>query len=177
MQTNNQQQYRVRINNYIRVPQVKVIDAEGNFLGIMATYEALKIAQEQGLDLVEVNARATPPLVKIIDYGKFKYEEKKKLSEQKKNQKVQELKEISFRPNTDENDLNHKLQQAKEFLADGNKIKFTVKFRGREITHPELGRAKLEWIIQQLSSLIAPSPSISLEGKFMSMLVTPSKQK
>lgn len=177
MQNNINQQYRIRINNYIRVPQVRVILDDGSSPGIMETKDALKLAQDQGLDLVEVNAKATPPVVKIIDYGKYKYEEKKKLSENKKNQKIQELKEITFRPNTDDNDLSHKLETAKQFLADGNKVKFTIRFRGREITHPQVGKDKLDWIIKQLDNLILPSPITSLEGKFMSMIVSPTKQK
>lgn len=174
---NNNTQYRVRINNYIRVPQVRVILSDGSSPGIMATRDAIVMAQDQGLDLVEINPKAIPPVCKILDYGKFKYEEKKKQAENKKNQKIQELKEITFRPNTDDNDLSHKLESAKQFLADGNKVKFTIRFRGREITHPQVGKDKLDWIVQQLNNLILPSPITSLEGKFMSMIVSPTKQK
>lgn len=176
-QTNNQTQYRIRINHYIRVPQVRVVYEDGTTGGIMATRDALKSAQDLGLDLVEINPKSLPPVCKIMDFGKFKYEEKKKAQVAKKNQVVQELKELNFRPNTDENDLNHKLEQAKGFLIEGNKVKFTVKFRGREITHAELGKQKLEWILQQLQGLITDKPQISLEGKFMSMLVSPTKQR
>lgn len=178
MQTNNNQQreYRTRINKFIRVPQVRVVLSDGTNGGIMNTYEALKMAQDQTLDLVEINPRAVPPVCKIMDYGKFKYEEKKKAQAAKKNQQIQELKELTFRPNTDENDLNHKLVQAKEFLADGDKVKFAVRFRGREIVHQNIGREKLQWILQQLDGLISPNPQISLEGKFMSMIVYPTKK-
>lgn len=172
MQKNNTQN-RIRINNFIRVPQVRVIDAEGVPLGVMNTSDAMKLAREQNLDLVEINPKTSPPVCKIIDFGKYKYEEKKKLSESRKNQKTSELKEISFRPNTDEGDLNHKLENAKQFLADGNKVKFTVKFRGREITHPKVGEDKLRWFLQELASLIAFHTPLSLEGKVMSVMINP----
>ncbi len=175
--TNNQNQYRVRINKYIRVPQIRVVLEDGSNAGVMNTYEALKMAQDQGLDLVEINPKALPPVCKIMDYGKYKYEEKKKAQLNKKNQQVQELKELTFRPNTDENDLGHKLAQAKGFLAEGDRVKFTVRFRGREIVHANIGREKLEWILNELSGSIAPNPQINLEGKFMSMIVSPTKNK
>jgi translation initiation factor IF-3 len=177
MQTNNQTQYRVRVNKYIRVPQIRVVLADGSNAGVMNTYEALKIAQDSGLDLVEINPKAAPPVCKIMDYGKFKYEEKKKAQAAKKTQQVQELKELTFRPNTDENDLGHKLVQAKEFLEEGDRVKFTVRFRGREIVHANIGKEKLEWILKELGSAIAPNPQINLEGKFMSMIVSPTKNK
>ena len=177
MQTNNNQQYRVRVNNYIRVPEVRVVLADGSTAGVMQTRDALKMARDQGLDLVEINPRSQPPVCKIVDYGKFKYDEKKKQQEQKKHQKIQELKELTFRPNTDENDLAHKLNQAKGFLADGDKVKFTVRFRGREITHPDVAKDKINWIIQQLGSTITANPQISLEGKFMWVIVSPTKNK
>lgn len=176
MNNNTQtQQYRQRINRYIRVPQIRVILADGSNGGIMNTQDALKLAQDQSLDLIEINPKAIPPVCRIADHGKLKYEEKKKAQAAKKNQVVQELKELTFRPNTDENDLNHKLEQAKEFLTEGNKVKFTVRFRGREITHSDLGKTKLEWILAQLQGLITDKPQISLEGKFMFMVVSPKK--
>lgn len=179
MQSNNNQQreYRVRVNKFIRVPQVRVILADGSNGDIMNTFEALKLAQDQGLDLVEINPKAMPPVCKIMDYGKFKYEEKKKLQIAKKNQQVQELKEITFRPNTDENDLNHKTVQAKGFLEEGHRVKFTVRFRGREIVHPNIGRDKLDWVLKELGDLAAANPQINLEGKFMSMIVSPTKKQ
>lgn len=178
MQTNNQQrEYRIRINKFIRVPQIRVILADGTTPGIMNTYDALKMAQDQGLDLVEISPKAVPPVCKIMDYGKFKYEEKKKLQAAKKNQQTQELKELTFRPNTDENDLNHKVAQAKEFLAEGDRVKFAVRFRGREIVHANIGREKLEWILKRLDGLVATNPQVSLEGKIMSMIVSPTKNK
>lgn len=174
MNPNNNQ--KIRLNNQIRVPQVRVLDAEGNNLGVLNTRDALKLAQDQSLDLVEINPRSAPPVCKILDYGKYKYEEKKKQQISKKNQQNQELKELTFRPNTGENDLLHKIEQAKQFLIDGDKVKFTIRFRGREITHPQVGKDKLTWIQEQLSDLIIPSPFVSLEGKFMMMIVTPLKK-
>lgn len=179
MTTENKQQreWRTRTNRQIRVPQVRVLTAEGENLGVMDTYKALKQAQDAGLDLVEINPKAQPPVCKIMDYGKFKYDEKKKAQAAKKNQHEQELKELTFRPNTDENDLAHKVAQAKEFLAEGDKVKFTVRFRGREIVHADIGKDKLNWILKELTGLIAQNPQINLEGKFMSMIVSPTKQK
>ncbi len=173
MQTNNQN--RIRVNFQIKVPQVRVIQSDGTSIGIMPTREALQLAQSQELDLIEINPKAVPPVCKIADYGKFKYDEKKRLSETRKKQKIQELKELVFRPTTDENDMMHKLAFAKQFLSDGNKVKFTVKFRGREITHPQIARDKLYWITQQLNELINPNPEISSEGRIMWMIVSPTK--
>lgn len=174
--TQNNTQYRIRINQHIKVSQVKLVDVDGKFVGIVSTKDALKMAFDAGLDLVEVNPRDNPPLVKIINYGKFRYDEKKKQSEAKKNQKIQELKEITFRPNTDENDLNHKLESAKNFLIEGHKVKFTIRFRGREVVHPEVGGEKINWILEQLKDLIVSIPQINMEGKFMSTIVFPTKK-
>ncbi len=167
----------MRKNNSIRVPQVRVILSNGTNGGIMPTYEALKLAREENLDLIEINPKTAPPICKIADYGKMMYEEAKKAKAAKKNQVVQELKELTFRPVTDQADLDHKLAQAKEFLSEGNKVKFTVRFRGREVTHADLGKQKLEWILSQLQGLVTDKPQISLEGKLMSMIVSPSKKQ
>jgi len=175
-QNNNKSQPRIRINYQIRIPQIRVVDNDGTNLGVMDTRAALRMAQEQSLDLVEINPRAVPPVCKIMDYGKFKYDEKKKLQAARRNQQIQELKEITFRPNTDENDLTHKVESAKKFLEEGDKVKFTIRFRGREITHPQVGKDKLDWILQQLDGLIVANPQVNLEGKFMSMIVSPIKK-
>lgn len=175
--TNQQVQYRVRINQFIKVPQVRVVFADGSNGGIMDTRDALKMAREQFLDLIEINPKAVPPVVKIADFGQMKYQEKKQAQAAKKNQQVQELKELTFRPNTDFNDLGHKLERAKEFLAEGNKVKFTIRFRGREISHANLGKEKLDWILKELDGLVQANPQVSLEGKFMFMLVSPTKNK
>jgi translation initiation factor IF-3 len=172
-QKNNNTQTRIRINWQIRVPQVRVILEDGTSPGILNTREALQMAQTAGLDLVEINPKAIPPVCKILDYGKYKYDEKKKAAAARKSQKQSELKELTFRPNTDEHDLAHKLQLAKEFLGEGNKVKFAIRFRGREITHPQVGKDKLQWLLQQLADLISGTPQVSTEGKIMSMIVSP----
>lgn len=170
-QTNNQN--RIRINHQIRVPQVRVVLEDGSSPGVLSTRDALQMAIAAGVDLVEINPKAVPPVCKILDYGKFKYDEKKKAAAAKKTQKVSELKELTFRPNTDENDLNHKLELAKQFLTDGHKVKFAIRFRGREITHPQVGRDKLDWLLQQLAPLLSGTASVAMEGKIMSMMVSP----
>src|SRR5258708_11440755 len=125
-----QRQFQIRVNHRIRVPEVRVIGADGSMLGVMATHEALRAAQEQSLDLVEVNPKADPPVCKILDYGKFKYEEKKKTAEAKRKQTVVDVKEIKLRPKTDDHDINFKIRAARKFLEAGHKVKFTVRFRG-----------------------------------------------
>jgi translation initiation factor IF-3 len=174
-QNNNQYQYRTRINGFIRVPQVRVILDDGSSPGIMNTWEALKMAQDMGVDMVEINPKAQPPVVRLTDFGKLKYEEKKKQAEAKKKQKEQELKEITLRPNTDTGDLHHKLTHIKEFLAEGDRVKITIRFRGREMAHPEVGQEKMEWFIDQLSGLIQASPPVFFEGKFMHLTLAPAK--
>jgi len=163
---------RIRINYHIKVPQVRVVLEDGTSPGIMQTYQALQMAKDVGLDLVEINPKSSPPICKITDYGKYKYDEKKKAVAAKKNQKIVELKEITFRPNIDENDLNHKISQAKEFLLDGNKVQVTVRFMGREITHPELGKEKLDFFVKSLTGVSIVVTSTVLEGKRMSIIIS-----
>lgn len=174
--TQQANQFKPRKNFQIRASQVRLINSDGSNLGVVSIQEAIKLAQEQGLDLIEINYKSSPVVAKIADYGKMLYEEKKKQSEIRKNQKAQELKEITFRPNTDENDLKHKLESAKSFLSDGHKVKFTIRFRGREVTHPEVAKEKIDWIVQQLNSLILPPAPIAMEGKFMFLIVSPAKK-
>lgn len=171
-QKQNNNPIRIRINNYIKVPQVRVVLEDGTSPGIMSTYQALQMAKDAGLDLVEINPKSSPPICKIIDYGKYKYDEKKKAVAANKNQKHVELKEITFRPNIDENDLNHKVSQIKEFLLDGNKVQVTVRFMGREITHSELGKEKLEFVVKNLTEIPHTVTPISLEGKRMSITIS-----
>lgn len=173
MQQQSSYQPRIRINFQIRIPQVRVILADGTAAGIMETKDAIKMAQDQGLDLIEINPKAIPPVCKITDFGKMKYEEKKKQSAAKKNQKVTLLKEIDFRPNTDQNDLNHKLDAVKKFLSEGNKVKFVVKFRGRELAHTDIGREKLDWMLSQLTDLVSGNTPISMDGKNMTTIISP----
>jgi translation initiation factor IF-3 len=141
-------QPQLRVNHRIRVPQVLVIGPEGNKVGIIPTSEAMKLAQDLQLDLVEVSPKAQPPVCKILDFGKFKYEEKKKANLARKNQHVVELKEIKLRPKTDDHDIAFKARAARNFLEEGHRVKFTVRFRGREITHPAIAREQIAAIMK-----------------------------
>ncbi len=155
------------------MPEVRVIDANGEMLGVLTTHEALRRAQEQGLDLVEVNPKAEPPVCKILDFGKYKYEEKKKAGEAKRKQTVVEVKEIKLRPKTDDHDLAFKTKAARRFLEAGHKVKFTVRFRGREITHPEKAQEQLNVIIPQLEDIANVETRAMMEARAMSILVAP----
>ena len=162
-----------RVNHRIRVPEVRVIDANGEMLGVISTQEALRRAREQGLDLVEINPKAVPPVCKILNFGKFKYDEKKKARETKRKQTNVEVKEIKLRPKTDDHDLDFKTRAARRFLETGNKVKFTVRFRGREITHPERARAQLETISHKCEDLANIEVRASMEGRTMVLMMAP----
>ncbi|MDP3276464.1 MAG: translation initiation factor IF-3 [Deltaproteobacteria bacterium] len=164
---------QVRVNHRIRVPEVRVIADDGEQLGIMSSSEALRMAQDRGLDLVEVNPKAEPPVCKVMDYGRFKYEEKKKANEARKRQTVVEIKEVKVRPKTDEHDLDTKIKHIRRFLEEGNKAKVTVRFRGREVTHPEKGREVLDDIIKALEGTIIIEQTPQMEGKTMTLLMAP----
>jgi translation initiation factor IF-3 len=168
-----QRQFQIRVNHRIRVPEVRVIDANGEMLGVLATHEALRRAQEQGLDLVEVNPKAEPPVCKILDFGKYKYEEKKKAGEAKRKQTVVEIKEIKLRPKTDDHDIAFKTKAARRFLEAGHKVKFTVRFRGREITHPEKAQEQLTLLIQGTEDLANVETRPMMEARAMTVLVAP----
>ncbi len=168
-----QRGYQIRVNHRIRVPEVRVIGADGNMLGVLQTHEALRMAQEQGLDLVEVNPKADPPVCKILDFGKYKYEEKKRAGEAKRKQSVIEIKEIKLRPKTDDHDINFKIKAARRFLEAGHKVKFTVRFRGREITHPEKAREQIDYIIQQIEDLANVETQPMMEAKSMAVVIAP----
>jgi translation initiation factor IF-3 len=181
MQTANnnqqqQQQYRTRINGQIRVPEVRVILSNGDNAGVMETNIALKMAQDEGLDLIEINPRAVPPVVRITNFGKLKYEEKKKAQADKKSQIVNELKEITISPTIDKNDLDHKISQAKTFIGESNRVKISCRFKGRQITHANIGKEKIDYILEQLVGLITPNPQISLDGKLMTTILAPIKK-
>ena len=164
---------QIRINQRIRVPEVRVIGKDGEMLGVLQTQEALRRAQEQGLDLVEVNPKAEPPVCKILDFGKFKYDEKKKATEAKRKQSVVEIKEIKLRPKTDDHDLEFKTRAASRFLEAGHKVKFTVRFRGREITHPEKAQEQLDWIVQQCEATANVEVRPAMEQRTMTLLMAP----
>jgi translation initiation factor IF-3 len=164
---------QIRINQRIRVPEIRVIGEDGEMLGIMQTHEALRRAQERGLDLVEVNPKADPPVCKILDFGKYKYDEKKKAREAKRKQSVVEIKEIKLRPKTDDHDLQFKTRAACRFLEAGHKVKFTVRFRGREITHPEKAQEQLDWIVQQCEEIANVEVRPAMEQRTMTLLMAP----
>jgi len=164
---------QIRINNRIRVPEVRVVDEDGGMLGILSTQEALKRAQERGLDLVEVNPKADPPVCKILDFGKYKYDEKKKAKEAKRKQTTVEIKEIKLRPKTDDHDLAFKARAARRFIEAGHKVKFTVRFRGREITHPEKAQEQLDWITKQCDDLANMEVRPTMEQRTMTLLMAP----
>jgi translation initiation factor IF-3 len=165
-----------RVNERIRVPQVRVVGPDGKQLGVMKTRDALELAYSMGLDLVEVAPTASPPVVKIMDYGKFKYEEKKRLKEAKKKQ-TGELKEISMRPTIDSHDLQVKMRKIREFLENGNRVKITMFFRGREIVHQDMGRDLLNRVLEELSDISVVEVPPSLEGRHLSVMVRPIKKK
>jgi translation initiation factor IF-3 len=169
----DRREHQLRINHRIRVPEIRVIDAAGEMLGVMQTHEALRRAREQGLDLVEINPKASPPVCKILDYGKFKYDEKKKARETKRKQSVVEVKEIKLRPKTDDHDLGYKVRAARRFLESGNKVKFTVRFRGREIAHPEKAREQLEWLLKQMEDIANVELHPAMESRTMTSMVAP----
>jgi translation initiation factor IF-3 len=158
------------------VPEVRVVLDDGTMLGVMPTHEALRKAEARSLDLVEVNPKSNPPVCKILDYGKYKYEEKKRANEAKKKQTVVELKEIKLRPKTDDHDLQVKVRHARRFIEAGNKVKCTVRFRGREITHPERARMQLDWLLEQVQDLANIEQRPQMEGRTMSLIIAPKPQ-
>ncbi len=164
---------QIRINHRIRVPEVRVVAEDGSNLGVLSTEQALRRAQEVGLDLVEVNPKATPPVCKILDFGKYKYEEKKRQREAKRKQTIVEVKEIKIRPKTDDHDLDVKLRAARKFVEAGNKVKIVCRFRGREITHPERARMQLDAIISKMEDLVNVEQRPTMEARTMAVLVAP----
>ena len=163
----------VRVNERIRVREVRVIGADGEQLGVMPPEEALAIAREGGLDLVEVAATSRPPVCRIMDYGKYKYEQKKKSASKKSH--AASLKEVKLRPGTDQHDLNFKLNNARKFLMEGDKVKITVMFRGREMVHTYRGRDQLDEVLKQLGPIAKVESTPKMEGRFMSMIVIPDR--
>ncbi|MBA3644921.1 MAG: translation initiation factor IF-3 [Gemmatimonadaceae bacterium] len=164
---------RVRVNKQIRISPIRVIAADGAQLGIMEVDAALAQAIEQGLDLVEVAPMARPPVARIMDYGKFKFEQAKMARQAKKKQHVIHLKEVKFRPGIDEHDFMTKTRHAREFLGEGNKVKVTLMFRGRQIAHPELGREVVNRVATELADVAKIEADAKFEGKFMTMILAP----
>ncbi len=158
-------------------PEVRLSGPENEPLGIVSINEALRLAGEYDVDLVEIVATATPPVCRLMDYGKFKYQEQKKAADAKSKQTVIDIKEIKFRPGTDDGDYNIKMRNIKRFLDDGDKCKITLRFRGREITHQEIGMALLNRIRDELRDLIVVEQFPKLEGRQMVMMIAPGKKK
>lgn len=170
----------LRINRQIRAHQVLVIDENGVQRGTMSVPEACRLAEESGLDLVEVSPNANPPVCKILDFGRYRYEMEKKSREAKKNQTVVKIKEIRMQPKIEKHDLETKSKAIAEFLQQGNKVKVSIRFRGRELAHPELGKVVLDKILDALTELGVQynlDKGAMMEGKMMSMTVSPSKAK
>lgn len=166
-----------RLNREITAPEVRLSGPENEPLGIVPLQEALRMAGELDVDLVEIAATASPPVCRLMDYGKFKYQEQKRAAEAKAKQKVIDVKEIKFRPGTDDGDYNIKMRNIRRFLDDGDKCKITLRFRGREITHQEIGMALLQRIRDELGDSIIVEQFPKLEGRQMIMVVAPGRKK
>jgi translation initiation factor IF-3 len=162
------------VNERIRISPIRVVDESGEVLGIMSADEGRSLARERGLDLVEVAANSRPPVCRIMDYGKFKYEQSKKERRAKSRQHQQQLKELKFRPKIEQHDFDFKLRNARKFLLENNKLKITMVFRGREITHAELGEKVLHRVAKELADVGIVESGPRLEGKSMYMLLTPT---
>lgn len=167
----------MRVNRQIRASSVRVIDKDGKQVGILTIQQAMALAQESNLDLVEISPNANPPVCKIIDYGKFRYQQTKKEREQKKTQHQVKVKEIKVKPNTDEHDLNFKLKHAREFIEKGNMVRVTCMFRGREMAHPEVGRRIVQRIIDELSDIATPDTYPKQMGRSLSVTLMPGVKK
>ena len=162
-----------RYNEFINVPKVRVIDDEGENLGVMFTQEAIEQAYEIGLDLVEVSPNADPPVCKFLDIGKFKYEAQKKANIARKTQKTQELKEIKMRPNIDDHDYETKMKKVHDFIGDGDKVKITLRFRGRELSHQQLGMNSLQRVAENVQEIAKVEAYPRMEGRQMLMVLAP----
>lgn len=164
---------RTRVNRQIRISPIRLIDEDGSQLGITPLEEALRIADERGLDLVEVAPSAKPPVCRIMDYGKFKYEESKKAKKASKRQHLIQIKEIKLRPKTEEHDFQFKLRHARKFLDDRNKVKFTMIFRGRELQHKDRGKILLEKVAEEIKDIAFIEIGPKQEGRNMIMIISP----
>ncbi|MBW4331719.1 translation initiation factor IF-3 [Stakelama sp. CBK3Z-3] len=162
-----------RYNEFIQSPKVRVIDHEGENLGVMFTREAMEQAAEVGLDLVEVSPNADPPVAKFLDVGKYKYEAQKKANQARKTQKTQDIKEIKMRPNIDDHDYNTKMKNVHKFIGDGDKVKVTLRFRGRELSHGEIGMALLRRVAEDTAEEAKVESYPRMEGRQMLMVLSP----
>lgn len=165
-----------RVNEEITAPEIRLIGVEGEQLGIFTSRQALQMAEEAAVDLVEIAPMAQPPVCRLMDFGKFKYQEAKRLAEAKKKQKVVEVKEVKFRPGTDEGDYQIKMRNIRRFLEEGDKVKINIRFRGREMSHQELGRQMAARIEAELGDDIVIESRPRLEGRQMVMMIAPKKK-
>jgi translation initiation factor IF-3 len=167
----------LKINRAIRSEKVRVISEDGGQIGVLSTKEAIRLAEEKGLDLIEISPNANPPVCKIIDYGKFRYQKTKKEKESKKGQHQVKIKEIKLRPNIDVHDLNTKINRAKKFLGKGNKVRITCMFRGREMLHIDLGEKLLNKIIEDLEDIAILEAPFKFMGRILTIVLAPRAKK
>lgn len=165
-----------RINHRIRVPEVRLVGIEGEQLGIVQTADAMRMAQESGVDLVEVAATARPPVCRLMDYGKFKYVQKKQKQEAKRKSTHIEVKEVKFRPKTEQHDFDTKMNRAKRFLGEGNRVKITIMFRGRELAYTDRQRKRMLEIAEELADIAQVDVTPRMEGRTMSMMLNPTRK-
>lgn len=165
-----------RVNDQISNKEIRLIGAEGENLGVVSPREAIRLAEDAGLDLVEISPNANPPVCKIMDLGKYKYEQQKREAEARKKQKIIEVKEIKFRPNTDTHDYDVKMRNVRKFLENGDKVKITMRFRGREMAHQDLGRNLLMRVVEDTSEIGKAESIPKLEGRQMVMIINPVKK-
>jgi translation initiation factor IF-3 len=163
----------LRTNEQIRVREVRLIDDAGEQKGVIQIADALRMAKELGLDLVEIAPQSNPPVCKILDYGKFKFEQEKKLKDNRKHQKIVKIKEVRMQPKIDDHDLDFKSKHVRNFLIEGNKVKVTIRFRGRELAHTEIGEDVLKSVLVKIEGLYAMESPPRMEGRFMSMMLIP----
>jgi translation initiation factor IF-3 len=166
-----------RINERIRVPEVRLIDEDGRQIGIVKTSEALAMARQRDVDLVEVAAQASPPVARLMDFGRYKYEQSKKEREARKHQVNVQLREVRMKPKIDDHDVDFKTRTAAKLLKEGDKVKITVMFRGREITHPQIGKALLDRVVKSLEHIAVVEKEAMLEGRQMTVILAPDKKK
>lgn len=167
----------MRVNREIRAPKVRLIGQAGEQVGVVSLYEALAMADEAGMDLVEISPAASPPVCKIMNYGKFRYDQTKREKENRKAQHQIKIKEVKVKPNIDEHDLQTKLRHAHDFLSEGDKVKITCTFRGREMMHPEYGEKLVKRICAQLEEVAQPDSPAKLFGRILSVVLTPVSKK
>ena len=165
------------MNERIKAPEIRVVDADGTMLGVMSPREALQLAENKGLDLVEIAPTAKPPTCKILDYGKYLYEQKKKAQESKKKQVQIQIKEIQVRPRTDQHDIDTKLRNARKFLLSGDKVRLNMRFRGREMAHKDLGKKLLDDMVKALDDIAVIESQAKMEGQQLFLILAGDKKK